>query len=136
VVVTLLRSTPHRHQFVANIVDQYTTVLNDAGGQDIEHVIDPRHRLPRTNPVANRAEASDVTEEHRDFRFPSVQQAGAGFQLPCQFGNEKLFELDTCLDGNLLLLEASQRMGYLGGNQFHHHGFQVGNFTPTNIARL
>ena len=54
VVGLLVRGAPHRHQLVADVVDQHAVVLEHAVGQRVHHVADPLDGLGRPEPLADR----------------------------------------------------------------------------------
>ena len=104
--------SPHRHQSVADVIDQNAALGQYAFRCGAERVGDPGDVLFGTKPATDAAVIADVTEEDADLGDATGQQIGTDHQLTSQIRREVLLELHPQARRRLFLLgtrEAGRR---------------------------
>src|SRR5262245_7729610 len=76
VIGLLAGGAPHGHQFIADVIDQHALLFQHALGENVENIVDPFDRPRGSELLADPAETSDVTEEHRNLAIASLEQLG------------------------------------------------------------
>ena len=118
------RGAPHRHQFVADVIDEHPLRLHHLARQLREDVADPLHRHRRSHLLRDAAKTDDVAEQDRDGRVAPREEIGLRFKLGGELGGEELRELHLLGDRLLLLLDARQARRQSAGERFDEEGFE------------
>jgi hypothetical protein len=116
---------PHRHQLIADVIDQHAPLLDDAIGERAHHVADPLERARRAELIRDPAESADIAKQNRDFDIASLEQIGLDRELVGQLRREELLELHARRQRLLLLIEPGQSGRHAAGQGLDDHRLQL-----------
>jgi len=125
------RCPPHRHDLIADVIDDHATIPHHDFREGVERVLNPLQRQLGPQPLADRAEAADIGHQDRDLGVLAREQLGVLGKLLRQFAAEELLEPHALLDGFFFLRRALQAHGDRVGQRLGEHRFRL---TETGAA--